>query len=71
MNAKPVIDASICNACKNCKSICPAKSITVKSKKMAEIDYSKCIRCYCCQEICTQNAVKLKKSILRRMYDLV
>jgi ferredoxin len=49
-----------CNACGDCKKVCPVKAISIPDK-IAVVDYRKCIRCYCCHEVCQYKAINLEK----------
>jgi uncharacterized protein (DUF362 family)/NAD-dependent dihydropyrimidine dehydrogenase PreA subunit len=51
-----------CIVCGTCVTICPAKALYVRNKKI-KLDKSKCIRCCCCHEICPQNAINLKRGL--------
>ncbi len=61
LRPKVKFDESRCVGCGDCAANCPAKVITMKSRRPA-VDYRACIRCFCCQELCPQNAVKVKES---------
>jgi uncharacterized protein (DUF362 family)/Pyruvate/2-oxoacid:ferredoxin oxidoreductase delta subunit len=51
-----------CIVCGTCVSICPAKALSVRNKKI-KLDKSKCIRCCCCHEICPKNAIDIKRGL--------
>ncbi|MEO0155912.1 MAG: DUF362 domain-containing protein [candidate division WOR-3 bacterium] len=55
----PVIDQSLCNKCRSCENVCPARAII-----HFNIDHKKCIRCYCCFEVCPRNAIKRKPKVI-------
>ncbi len=55
----PYIDHNICNRCRACENVCPAKAIF-----QFTIDNKKCIKCYCCFEVCPANAIKRKLKLL-------
>jgi len=55
----PVIDHNLCNKCRSCENVCPAKAI-----ERFNIDHKTCIRCYCCFEVCPQNAIKRRLRIV-------
>lgn len=59
LNAKPVIDETICKVCYQCVEICPPKALQEDAKGLA-FDYGKCIRCFCCQEICPEGAITIQ-----------
>ncbi len=55
----PVIDHNLCNKCRSCENVCPAKAI-----EGFNINHKNCIRCYCCFEVCPQNAIKRRLRII-------
>jgi len=65
----PKIDYNNCTLCAACVGACPAKIISIESKRIT-IDYSGCISCFCCQEACPYSAIKVKKSIVAKMVGL-
>ena len=69
LTTKPQVKADECISCKKCFDTCPAKAITMVSKKVhgkeiliPEIDRSKCIKCFCCQEFCPKGAMKVHEN---------
>lgn len=62
---KPVIRTVDCVGCGKCAESCPAKTISIKSKK-AIINYKKCIKCYCCHEMCPVKAIDFKRSFITK-----
>jgi uncharacterized protein (DUF362 family)/NAD-dependent dihydropyrimidine dehydrogenase PreA subunit len=72
--AKPAIDRALCIRCGLCVDACPVKpkALTWKDDDRTlppVYDYGTCIRCYCCQEMCPEKAIRLKKPILRRLFN--
>ncbi len=55
----PYINQNICNRCRACENVCPAKAIVHFA-----IDGKRCIKCYCCFEVCPTNAIKRKLKLL-------
>ena len=66
LNSRPKLKASECIGCAKCAGICPAKAITMESKK-AVINRDRCIRCFCCQEFCPTGAMKVHRTPIARM----
>ncbi|MFQ5680475.1 MAG: DUF362 domain-containing protein [Candidatus Omnitrophota bacterium] len=64
----PQVNQGICNGCRRCREICPAKVITVEKK--ARINLKGCIKCFCCSEVCPRGAIATKKSLLARLLGL-
>lgn len=50
---------STCNACDNCKIICPEKAIT-RADNSYFIDTWSCTLCNICVEVCPVDAIKIK-----------
>lgn len=77
---KPKIDPEKCIRCGVCVTACPAdpKALFWKTDENGtelrseppEYNYDNCIRCYCCQEMCPESAVYLKKTVVRKLFDL-
>lgn len=63
LEPRPVVDASKCIGCGECKRCCPADTIELRDKK-AFIIKDKCIKCYCCQELCPAKAVDVKRNFI-------
>ncbi|MGB9721364.1 MAG: DUF362 domain-containing protein [bacterium] len=55
----PTIDHNLCNKCRSCENVCPARAII-----HFNIDHKSCIKCYCCFEVCPKNAIKRKPKII-------
>ena len=49
----PQFDATLCDDCGSCYSVCPTEAITADSH---EVDAAKCIKCCACVKVCPQNA---------------
>jgi len=61
-NFQPIIDASICQACKKCMKICPMEAISYQEEEdKIVISLEECIGCGLCASNCPQNAVILLK----------
>ncbi len=69
MTDRPLVTASLCDACGNCRKICPAGAVTIVSDGGAHIDQKACLRCYCCQEVCPRGAIKIRHSRLLRLLN--
>ena len=65
----PKVSHRKCTLCQACLDACPAKVISIKSKRIL-IDYSGCISCFCCQEACPASAIRVKKSVLAKLAGL-
>lgn len=75
---RPVIDPTVCTACGECVSACPAtpraialperSGATVAGHRVPRYDYTACIRCYCCQETCSRGAIGLARAPLARFF---
>lgn len=61
-NFQPVINASICQACKKCMKLCPMEAISHQevTNEMI-ISLAECIGCGVCASNCPQNAISLIK----------
>lgn len=59
LNAKPVVDETICKLCNQCVEFCPPGALKVDEQSLM-FDYGKCIRCFCCQEICPDGAIAVQ-----------
>jgi uncharacterized protein (DUF362 family)/NAD-dependent dihydropyrimidine dehydrogenase PreA subunit len=73
---KPTIDSSRCIRCGVCVEACPAEPKALQWADAAHLEppvykYSNCIRCYCCQEMCPKSAVYLRKTVVRRLMDVL
>ena len=66
--AVPKVSASECVGCEKCKSICPAKAISMKNR-VPRIDRTACIRCFCCQEFCPKGAMKVRRPPIARLIN--
>lgn len=69
---RPIVNSSKCKACGECVRICPAKTISFKTKnekKVAWINKKDCIHCYCCHEICPFDSIILKKGIILKIME--
>ncbi len=66
--SRPQVCKSECIGCKKCAEICPAKAITMRSRK-PRIRRKKCIRCFCCQEFCPRGAMKVVRPPLARFLN--
>jgi len=51
-----------CIRCGACLSLCPARALTLKGKRIS-LERHKCIRCFCCHEICPKGAVKIRRGL--------
>ena len=51
------IEATMCNGCHACFSVCPSGAIAGEKKKPHLIDGEKCIKCGACREACNFQAV--------------
>jgi uncharacterized Fe-S center protein len=58
-NVAPKINVNVCKGCKTCLAYCPAKAISVSSKK-AFINPGKCIGCGECTIICPFHAIEVQ-----------
>jgi len=58
-NVAPKINVNVCKGCKTCLAYCPAKAISVSSKK-AFINPEKCIGCGECTIICPFHAIEVQ-----------
>lgn len=63
---RPTLKKGACVACGKCRSMCPAKAITMK-KGAIRINYHKCIGCFCCQEFCPRGALEAKRPPVARL----
>ena len=59
---RPVVEASRCKLCGECRQICPAKAIS-HDRNSLNIDYDQCIRCYCCLEVCPHGAMHKRETM--------
>jgi uncharacterized protein (DUF362 family)/ferredoxin len=66
MRPYPMIKYDECIACGICARDCPAKVISMETKKPV-INTDKCIRCFCCHELCPKKAVGIKRHPLYKM----
>ena len=62
----PKLDPDMCIGCGKCKSVCPAKAITMKDNK-PHINRKVCIHCFCCQEFCPKGAMRVGRHLILRM----
>ncbi|MGE5324445.1 MAG: DUF362 domain-containing protein [Actinomycetota bacterium] len=60
LRPRPVITASQCTGCGDCKARCPVQCIEPTPKGAYEINLSKCADCGCCLKVCEQGAVNLQ-----------
>lgn len=65
---RPKLVPAKCVGCGKCRTICPAKAITMKDDK-PHIDRSKCIRCFCCQEFCPKGALAVHRTAVARIIN--
>lgn len=63
--SRPKVNYSQCIGCGVCARDCPAKTISMDTKKPV-IGYEKCIKCFCCQELCPKGAIKIHRPLLNR-----
>lgn len=61
----PKVDTKKCVGCGKCAQSCPAKTISIESKK-AHINYKNCIHCFCCHEMCPVRAISVRRSPFSR-----
>ena len=66
---RPEILQTKCVACGKCMEVCPPKAITRGEDKKLSINYNKCISCLCCHEFCPEKAVKIRKNIIRKIFE--
>ena len=62
----PKLSPELCVGCGKCAATCPAKAITMKSKK-PRIARGKCIHCFCCQEFCPKGAMQVGRHLIPRL----
>lgn len=62
----PKLTPDMCIGCGKCKSVCPAKAITMRKNK-PHINRKVCIHCFCCQEFCPKGALHVGRHLIMRM----
>ena len=62
----PKLNPDLCIGCGKCKSVCPAKAITMRKNK-PHINRKVCIHCFCCQEFCPKGALHVGRHLIMRM----
>ena len=62
----PKLDPDICVGCGKCRSVCPAKAITMRKNK-PHINRKICIHCFCCQEFCPKGALHVGRHLIMRV----
>lgn len=60
LRPRPVITASECTGCGDCRERCPVQCIEPAPSGVYEINLHKCADCGCCLKVCEQGAVDLQ-----------
>ncbi|MCX7774458.1 MAG: DUF362 domain-containing protein, partial [Clostridia bacterium] len=69
LKPQPEIMHEKCLSCGKCIEVCPPQVISKKDDKKVCIDYTKCISCFCCHEFCPEKAIRIKKNVIRRLFE--
>jgi ferredoxin len=56
-----IIDASTCDLCGTCISVCPADALLLLSDALT-VDPKKCTQCATCVKVCPFGALSIKKA---------